>query len=171
MRVLSFVDDRLRDLFEAARRIPHARLIAEICAVVIVLLIVIRVIIVKRLHDEQARIRVARGRGGQLLDPWAAARSLADPGQFTDAAHALYQAVLERLSGGDGLRIHPSKTAGDYARDLRRRGAPSHVVFRAFARQYDAVIFGRGECSAEEYAALLATIEPLFAPTGRARAA
>jgi hypothetical protein len=114
------------------------------------------------LRDDQARIRFG-GRGGRHVDAWAAAQRLAAEGRYTEAAHALYRAVLERLSASDGVRLHPSKTSGDYVRELRRRGSGSATLFRAFARRFDTVIFGTGVCEADDFQALMRDAEPMIA--------
>jgi hypothetical protein len=63
--------------------------------------------------------------------------------------------LLVRLSRRERLRLHPSKTSGEYARELQTIGSPSHVPFRRFGRQYDRVLFGSGRCDAVDYAFLL----------------
>ena len=88
-------------------------------------------------------------------DPWQSAEALAAAGQFTDAAHVLYGATLALLATRGQIRLHVSKTNGDYARELRRRGAAAHGPFRRFGRRYDRIIYGTGTCDAAEYAALL----------------
>ncbi len=121
--------DFLDALRAAAERIPHGRLIAEIVATILVLGIVLHAFLAKRLRDEQARVRFAHGLGGRSVDAWSEAQSLAAQGRFTEASHALYFAVLERLVAADGVRLHPSKTSGDYLRDLRRRSSSSYAPF------------------------------------------
>ena len=88
------------------------------------------------------------------MDPWAEAENLAAAGDYMRAAHALYQAVLRRLADHERIRVHSSKTSGDYARDLRRRGSPLAAGFQAFGRRFDRVVFGAGVCTADDFAAL-----------------
>jgi riboflavin biosynthesis pyrimidine reductase len=64
------------------------------------------------------------------------------------------------------VRLHASKTAGDYARELARRGSPARSAFQQFRRRYDAVIFGAGTCDADEYAALLRDAAPILTRAG-----
>ena len=59
--------------------------------------------------------------------------------------------------------MHASKTAGDYARELARRGSPARGAFQQFRRRYDAAIFGVGSCDADGYAALMRDAEPILA--------
>ena len=84
-------------------------------------------------------------------DPWRAAQRLAAEGAFTDAAHALYQALLQGIARTGALRLHPSKTAGDYVRELRNASSTFFDRFRAFARSYDMVVYGLGACDRERY--------------------
>ena len=96
-------------------------------------------------------------------DAWHEAERLAAAGRFTDAAHALLAALLTGFARRGEVRLHASKTAGDYARELARRGSPARAAFQQFRRRYDAVIFGAGACDAVEYAALLRDAMPLVA--------
>ena len=88
-------------------------------------------------------------------DLWAEAERLAETGDYTSAAHALYQAVLRRLADSERIRLHASKTSGDYSRELRRRGSPVAAPFQQFGRRFDRVIFGVGVCSPREFDAML----------------
>ncbi len=94
-------------------------------------------------------------------DPWLSAQELAAKGNFTDAAHALYAALLEAAARNDQLRLHPSKTVGDYVRELRSRSSALFARFREFARSYETVIYGVGFCDRERYERLRALALPL----------
>ena len=107
----------------------------------------------------------ARERG---LDAWREAERLAAAGHYTDAAHALLAALLAGFAQRGEVRLHVSKTAGDYARELARRGSPARGAFQQFRRRYDAVIFGAGTCDAGEYAALLRDAAPILSRAGAA---
>lgn len=142
-------------LFELVRGIPGGRNTVIGIVAVITLLIVGRILLAGRWNDEgPMRRRPASGRVTRA-DPWTEAQSLAASGDFMGAAHALYQAVLRRLAATERVRLHPSKTTGDYARELRRRGSPLATPFQVFGRRFDRVIFGSGECSPEDFAAML----------------
>jgi hypothetical protein len=95
-------------------------------------------------------------------DPWVLAQQLSAAGRFTEAAHALYAALLARLAQRERLRLHPSKTAGDYARELRARSSAAFGRFREFARAYDVVVYGLGFCDRERYERLAALAAPLL---------
>lgn len=108
--------------------------------------------------DQQAA--VARG------DAWAAAQRLAASGNYTAAAHALYAALLDAGARKQQLRLHPSKTAGDYVREVRRRSPAAFPIFRDFARSYEIVIYGVGECNRERYERLFSIALPIVRPNG-----
>jgi hypothetical protein len=155
-RILDWLGDILTSVVNAIGEIPHSRIIATVAFAVVVMLILARVLYSARLRatqDEQTVL--GRGVGTSSTDPWRDAELLAANGQFTEAAHALYRAALSMLAVKGLVRLHESKTSGDYARDLRRRGAPVHAPFRRFGARYDRIIYGAGECDAVQYAALL----------------
>ncbi|MEO7038907.1 MAG: DUF4129 domain-containing protein [Gemmatimonadaceae bacterium] len=104
--------------------------------------------------------------GAARGDAWTAAQQLAARGDFTAAAHALYAALLDAGARQQLLRLHPSKTAGDYVREVRRRSSPIFPGFRDFARAYDVVIYGFGECNRERYERLLSLATPIVRPNG-----
>jgi hypothetical protein len=97
-------------------------------------------------------------------DPWMLAQELAAAGNFTDAAHALYLALLEAVARQQQLRLHPSKTVGDYRRELRSRSSSLFTRFRDFARSYEAVIYGLGSCDRERYERLYELAVPIVRP-------
>jgi hypothetical protein len=97
-------------------------------------------------------------------DPWAAAQELSARGEFTEAAHALYAALLESAARQQQLRPHPSKTLGDYVRELRGRSSGLFTRFRDFARSYEVVIYGIGHCDEERYRRLYALATPIVQP-------
>ena len=98
-------------------------------------------------------------RGG---DPRLLAQQLAAQGNFTDAAHALYMALLEALARRGLVRLHSSKTVGDYVRELRSRSSAIYARFRDFARLYEVVVYGTGYCDRERYERLHALALPIL---------
>lgn len=104
--------------------------------------------------------------GATRGDAWAAAQQLAARGDFTAAAHALYAALLDAGARQNQLRLHPSKTAGDYVREVRRQSSPIFPGFRDFARAYELVIYGLGECNRDRYERLLSLALPIVRPNG-----
>ncbi len=118
------------------------------------------------------RVRTAAGAGWEQVsgvprgDAWAAAQLLAAQGNYTAAAHALYAALLDAGARQQLLRLHPSKTVGDYVREIRRRSSPLLAGFRDFARAYEFVIYGVGDCNRERYERLHALALPIVRPNG-----
>jgi hypothetical protein len=155
-RILDWLADIFTRAVNAIGEIPHSRIIATIAFAVVVMLIVARVLYSARLRaTEEERTVFGRGVSTGSTDPWRDAELLAANGQFTEAAHALYRAALAMLAVKGLVRLHESKTSGDYARELCWRGAPVHAPFRRFGTRYDRIIYGAGECDAVQYAALL----------------
>ena len=151
-RILDWLAALIRRIFGSVAEIPNAKWIILGLAVVIVLAIAARLFLSS--EAEERRRRVARGVVHAAGDPWVEAERLAAAGNYTDAAHLLYRGVTERLAATERIRLHPSKTSGDYARELHRRGVAAHADFRQFARRYDRVLFGVGVCDAATYAML-----------------
>ena len=151
---------RLSDAASGSRVLYWASIALLASLVVLVVARVAYVAYARREWSEGgARRRAAGARGG---DPWVLARELSQAGRFTEAAHALYAALLARLAQSERLRLHPSKTAGDYARELRARSSPAFPRFRDFARAYDVVVYGLGWCDRERYERLYALAAPLL---------
>lgn len=142
-------------------------------AVVITLGVLVALAVARWLYIWRARTaRLASGERweqhgtGARGDAWAAAQQLAASGNYTAAAHALYAALLDAGARQQQLRLHPSKTAGDYVREVRRRSPPTFPIFRDFARSYDLVIYGLGECNRERYERLFSLALPIVRPNG-----
>jgi hypothetical protein len=159
-RLYRWVADGIAALVDFLRGSGPARWIAIGFTVLLVLLVVARFLLAARARsedmegDEHAR----RGRTGE--DPWRAAERLAAAAQFEEAAHALYRGVVESVTRTDRLRPDPSKTSGDYARELRARGSLRLAPFRMFARRFDVAVYGHGGCTAEAIADLSRLSEP-----------
>lgn len=153
-RLWRWFTDLLGRVFEAAGALPHGRTLALVAVGLIVLLVIGRVVYASRLGvDELEAGGERRGpRGGSLAD----ADRLAADGAYLDAVHALYRVMLETLARREGIRLHASKTSGEYVRELRRRGSPAHQPFRQFARRHDRIVFGLATCDAQGWAVLRA---------------
>jgi hypothetical protein len=167
-RLLLWIAEGIRAIARFLRESHAARPIGYVVLTAIVLLVVARLVIAARARDETLGPRRRRSRVTTQEDPFAVAERLAGEGRYEEAAHALYRGVLSALARTERLRLDPSKTSGDYARDLRRRGSPKHQAFRAFARRFDVAVFGHGRCDVELIADLRALAAPL---TTYARAA
>lgn len=142
--------------------LPGVRTAVLLAAVIAVLVLIARVVLSERASAVAGRRTPGAPASGAGPDPWQVADRLASAGQFTAAAHALYEALLLRLSTGGAVRLHPSKTAGDYARELRRGASAAHPPFQSFRVRYDHLIYGTGVCTAEDYAALVSEARPLL---------
>ena len=127
-------------------------------AAVVVALFLARLAWVAWLRREQGATLGAASRGGRRAagDPWQAAQRAAAAGDYTAAAHLLYGALLEAIARRERIRLHPSKTAGDYVRDLRQRSSSLFTRFREFARTYEVVVYGIGVCDRERWERLYA---------------
>lgn len=165
-RLLAWAGEWLERLFGFLDGTTSARTIALCFAALLVLLVLGRLLVAARARDPGAvSARIGRVRAGE--DPWRAADRLAAEGRFEDAAHALYRAVLVSVTHVERLRLDPSKTSGDYARELRARGSASHTPYREFVRRFDLFVYGHGGCDADSHRALRELAAP-FAPRARA---
>jgi hypothetical protein len=165
-RILEWIAALIRRLFSQIAEIPNAKWVLLTLAIVAVLAVAARIFLNSEAEERRRRARTGTVRGG--ADPWVDAERFAGSGNYTEAAHLLYRAVTERLAAAELIRLHPSKTSGDYARELRMRGALQHAEFRQFGRRYDHVLFGTGECDAATYASLREQASRINRPEARA---
>jgi uncharacterized protein DUF4129 len=170
MRLVHLIVDKLNALFDAVSGSLNAKVVIGVTVVAVVLIIAARVAIDRRAAARRARAPSRTRAGEARRNAWTEARTFADAGNFTDASHSLYLAVIDALTTGGALRYHRSKTAGDYARDLRRAGSPIAADFRAFGRSFDRLVFGQSPISREDYDRL-ATLAERIVGTGRRPAA
>jgi hypothetical protein len=143
-------------LMDAVRGIPGGRATVLTILALVLLLIIGRFFLSAEWSDDVLFRRKGSGLRAFRVDPWSESERLAAAGDFMGAAHALYQAVLRRLAASERVRLHASKTSGDYARELRRRGSPLAASFQRFGRRFDRIVFGAGVCTADDFAALRA---------------
>lgn len=169
-RLYRWIADGLNALVDYMRGSAPARWVAIVLTLLLVAAIIARFLLAMRARadDGALHVRARRGRPGE--DPWRAAEQLAATGQFEEAAHALYRGVVESVARTDQLRVDPSKTSGDYARELRARGSARLPGFRAFARRFDVAVYGHGGCDADAITELARLAEP-FRADRSARAA
>lgn len=167
-RILLWMSEWFERVLRLLKHVPSTRSIALGFVALIVLFVVVRLIIAASARDSRSEGGTSRRGASQADDPWASADALAAEGRHEEAAHALYRGVIVSIGKLERLRLDPSKTSGDYARELRRRNAMSLVPFRAFTRRFDVVVYGHGHADA----ASLAELRELSAPFRiRARAA
>lgn len=166
-RAVLWLAQALERLINYIRHLPSSRTIGLIILGLIVAAIIARLVISSLARDEAGRRVRHRRSFGADEDPFVAAERLAADGRFEDAAHALYHGVLLSLSRTDRVRLDPSKTSGDYGRELRARGSSSYQPFRDFSRRFDVAVFGHGVCDAALIDDLRRLASP-FAPRARA---
>lgn len=157
----------LTAFMRVVRGLPSMRAIAVGVVALIVLFVVVRSIMLARARDEAVGTQRSRRGVVHADDPWTLAERLVAEGRHEEAAHALYRAVITAVARSERLRMDPSKTSGDYARELRRRGASSLTAFRAFTRRFDAVVYGNAGATAAHLHELRALSAP-FRPVPRA---
>jgi hypothetical protein len=174
-RFWEWVGRMLRDFFSwiapafsALRRSPPL-----FWAVLILLALLVAAVIARWIYLWRARtaLRIAGapwdGHGEfPRGDAWSAAQQLAARGDYTAAAHALYAALLDAGARRRQLELHPSKTTGDYVREVKRRASPIFPSLRDFARAYEFVIYGLGECDRDRYERLLSIARPVVTANG-----
>ncbi len=167
-RLLLWLNEMLHKLDKFLQHLPPGRTIGIVIVALIVLFIMVRLAMgIYAARDEETERR-QRARSSTTDDPWNAADSLAARGQFEEAAHHLYRGVIQSISRDARIRLDPSKTSGDYARELRRRNSSSLAPFRAFTRRFEFAVYGHGPCDRAAYEELRALSEPFLV---RARAA
>lgn len=165
-RILDWLSALIRRFFAGLAQIPNLKWLILGLAILVVLAIAARLWLGSEAEERRRRARPGSVQGGG--DPWTEADRVAASGDYTAAAHLLYRGVTERLAAADLIRLHPSKTSGDYARELRMRGSPVHAEFRQFGRRYDQVLFGTRTCDAATYAALREHARGVVRPEARA---
>ncbi len=161
-RLLQWLGDLWNHLVAPLEHSVDARLVAIALAALLVAVVVARLLVAARVSADGDGLGYGTAGRVRAGDPWADAQRLAAAGLYTAAAHALYAALLTRLAGRGAVRLHPSKTAGDYARELRARGALEQEPFQVFRTRYDRLIYGAGACSSDDYAALVRDAQPLL---------
>jgi hypothetical protein len=167
-RMLVWLSEWFTRLVKLFRHMPSTRSVALAFVALIVLFVLVRLIIAASARDESSERATHRRAAVSAGDTWQAADAFAAQGRYEEAAHALYHGVIVSLGRLERLRLDPSKTSGDYARELRRRGAASLVPFRDFTRHFDMVVYGHARADA----AALSELRELSAPfRARARAA
>ena len=153
-RIAHWVGEFFRDLAQltgGSRLLYYMVLVATIGLVVAIFA---RVVYVARARGAFRRgaAGVFGGSAARASDPWSLAQRLAAEGDYTGAAHALYGAILLNVSQSGLVRLHDAKTIGDYLREMRARASASLLQpFRDFARSYEYVVYGVGECDQPRY--------------------
>jgi hypothetical protein len=167
-RLFAWIAQFLKWVSDSLGGLPGGRTLVIWLTGLLVVLIVARLLVAARARDDGRAGRWAPGAERAGEDPWRAAERLALAGDHEGAAHALYRGVLASVAARERLRLDPSKTSGDYARELRARGSGAYHPFRQFAHRFDAAVYGHGRLDA----ALVDELRQLALPMrGGARAA
>lgn len=160
-RIVMTVIRWIRDLLDRTGALPGARYLLIAAVVLFILIVVARIVIDQRLNARRAAGEGLRMLGADARDYWALAAQLDAAGTQVEACHAIYLAVLDALTRAGLLRFHPSKTSGDYARDLRQRGAPQAADFTRFARAFERAVYGWSLPTHDDYSRLANEAERL----------
>jgi hypothetical protein len=159
-RILSWLSQWWDRFAKALRHMPSTRSIGLTLVALLVLFVIVRIIVSARARTDDVARQGRRRSTTTQGDPWQLAEVLEQDGRFEEAAHALYRGVLVSLARTERIRLDASRTSGDYARDLRRRGSPSAVHFRTFTRRFDVAVYGHERCTPDVLAELRALSEP-----------
>ncbi len=165
-RFFNWLNEMLNSFVNFFKGSSTGRIVTTVIVAIIVVAFIVHLIVSTLAAKNDVVSAGALPSGSRTVDAWREAQRLAAAGHFTDASHALLAALLWTFAQRGEVRLHQSKTAGDYARELARRGSPARGAFQQFRRRYDEVIFGVGVCSADEYTALLRDAEPMLARAG-----
>jgi hypothetical protein len=84
---------------------------------------------------------------------WQRAEALARRGEFRQAVRALYLAVLTHLHRADLIRYDPTRTNGEYLRQLRAADGAGAVVepFGRLTLLFEQKWYGERTCAADDY--------------------
>ncbi len=167
-RIFETVFRWIRDLLARVDAVPGARYVF-IAAVVIVLVLVAAQIVIGQQMEQRRRAGAGlRAVDGERRDYWKMAAELDAAGNHVAACHAVYIGVLDALARSGAIKFHPSKTSGDYARDLRQRRSPVADEFASFARQFDRSVYGWHAPTHDDYALLARAAEAIVPVSRRA---
>jgi hypothetical protein len=103
-------------------------------------------------EQEPANLPLPENRSGEQL--WREAESLAGAGQYREAVRLMYLAVLFVLDRRRLLRYEPTRTNGEYVRQVRlAEEAPPdlHAPFESLTALFERKWYGDRSCEAGEY--------------------
>ena len=155
-RAFAWLLERFGELINLFRGSRDLRIAAVVGASLILVAIVGRIVVARRIDYVRRHAGFGADFGnGERRDFWRLASELAARGDHVAASHALYAAVIDALTRSGAMTFHSSKTSGDYARELFRRGVPHASEFRTFARYFDRVVYGAATVAPADYARLV----------------
>ena len=167
-RLLVWLVQWFTRLSKVLRGLPSMRTLALCFVGAVLLFVLVRFLLAAIVRGEEGGRRTGRKAVSPGTDPWQAADELLALGRHEEAAHALYRGVVLSLASAERLRLDPSRTSGDYARELRRRSSSALTPFLAFARRFEVLVYGHVPPDADAVAQLRALAMPFRA---RSRAA
>lgn len=111
------------------------------------LIVYLVVLAVRAFRRRRRRLRDAAGAVADVRAPtpaeWEArSAAAAERGDWREAAHALYQAVLLRLAAAEVVRVDASKTPGDYRREVRRARSELGAPIERFLSWFERLAYG-----------------------------
>lgn len=153
-RAVQWVSQIVRRVYDFFAGSDSGQVFLTILFLLLVAAIIARIALGVRDNREQQwrsqRVPMRAGGAHHLTD----AERLAARGDYLAAAHALCAALLQACASRGDVRLHPSKTTGDYSRELRRRQASAAPGFQAFRAQYDPLVYGDATVDDADYRAL-----------------
>lgn len=159
--LIGLLEQLLNWIMSLMQRDTSGLLQALAVAIPLLVLVAAGVIVIRRRRD--AVQRTARGRDpGEEARPVTASEWLrlasehAGKGYLRSAATALYEGFLLTLDGRGALAYHPSKTPGDYTREISRSygaGMDGRAGGR-FLSSFQGFTFGQDSPTDDAYAAL-----------------
>lgn len=160
--IMRWMYDLLSDFYRFFAGSGIGRTIVYILAGVLAVLVLARVFIAYRDERMLKSRPFARRGAGTAVDYLREAERLAAVGNYTAAGHALFAALLDTLSARGEVRLHSSKTTGDYQRELRRRQSASAPGFQRFRSLYDRLVYRDARIDEQHYQALYQAALPLL---------
>ena len=160
--ILDWIAEALFGLLELLPEVDWGRYLVVGLAVLLAVLVVARIVLQSRARRAHWAGVSDKGAVRRATDSMAEAERLAAAGEYLTAAHQLCAAVLTASARRGEVTLHPAKTTGDYAREMRRRQAPSAPAFQRFRTRYDRVVYDAQACSADEYSQLVEAARPML---------
>ena len=167
-RFWAWVWEQITALFSTVAGTPTARTITLFVAALLVAALIVRFAYSTRFERRLPRdIQRGRDLSAASLPTLDEARRLAREARYAEAMHVLYAALLDALAHRRLIRLHSSKTSGDFARELSTRGHPAQDPFLAFARRFDRLFYGYDTCDATAFDALWRDAESVLRSTAQ----
>lgn len=164
-QILHWIASLFRSIASSLDSHPFLRFIVIGLTLAVVAAILARAVYVQRMGEPSLHARAGQRSHGETRDPWTAAHSAAASGNYLDAAHFLYHAVLQTLARSDRIVIESAKTVGDYSRELRRSSSRSFQPYRDFARLYEPIVWGSRGCDGQKFEELSRIASQLSGPS------